>query len=77
MRYLSKGQKRILKDYAKNKFFESDLLINKYGNKTILIKQLEKVNDYETLNQDLERLIDELLFTYTLEEKLQKIDNFR
>ena len=59
MRYFSKGQKRILKDYAKNKFFENDLLINKYGNKTILIKQLEKVNDYETLYQDLNRLIDE------------------
>ena len=77
MRYLSKGQKRILKDYAKNRYFDSDLLINKFNNKTILLMQLEKVNDYETLNWDVNRLIDDLLFTDTLEEKIKVIDNFR
>lgn len=77
MRYLSKGQKRILKDYAKNRYFDSDLLINKFNNKTILLMQLEKVNDYETLTWDVNRLIDDLLFTDTLEEKIKVIDNFR
>ena len=77
MRYLSKGQKRILRDYAKGGYFDSDLLINKYGNKNILLMQLEKVNDYETLTWDVNRLIDDLLFTDTLEEKIKVIDNFR
>ncbi len=77
MRCLSKGQKRILRDYAKDGYFDSDLLINKYNNKTILLMQLEKVNDYETLTWDLNRLIDDLLFTDTLEEKIKVIDNFR
>lgn len=77
MRYLSKGQKRILKDYAKDRYFDSDLLINKYGNKNILLMQLEKVNDYECLWSDLDRLINDLLFTDTLEEKIKVIDNFR
>jgi len=77
MRYLSKGQKRILKDYAKDGYFNDDLLINKYGNRIILIKQLEKVNDYETLYNDLNRLIDDLRFKDGLEDKLKLIENFR
>lgn len=77
MRYLSKGQKRILKDYAKDGYFNDDLLINKYGNRIILIKQLEKINDYETLYNDLSRLIDDLRFTESLEDKLNIIANFR
>ena len=77
MRYFSKGQKRILKDYAKDGYFNDDLLINKYGNRIILIKQLEKVNDYETLYNDLNRLIDDLRFKDGLENKLKLIENFR
>ena len=77
MRYLSKKQKRILKDYAKDGYFNDDLLINKYGNKTILIKQLEKVNDYETLYNDLTRLLNDIRFESNLENKLSVIDNFR
>ena len=77
MRYLSKKQKRILKDYTKDGFFNDDLLINKYGNKTILMIQLEKVNDYETLCSDLDRLINDLRFESNLENKLSVIDNFR
>jgi len=77
MRYLSKGQKRILKDYTKDGYFNDDLLINKYGNKTILMIQLEKVNDYETLYSDLDRLINDLRFESNLENKLSVIDNFR
>ena len=77
MRYLSKKQKNIIKDYAKDGYFDRDLLINKYNNKTILLMQLEKVNDYETMTWDVNRLIDDLLFTDTLEEKIKFIDNFR
>lgn len=77
MRYLSKGQKRIIKDYVKNGFFNDDLLIEKYGNKIILLKQLEKINDYETLYWDYERLKNDLLFTNTIDEKLKLIDNFK
>lgn len=77
MRYISKGQKRVLKDYAKDNYFNSDLLINKFNNKTILMMQLEKINDYETLNWDVNRLIDDLIFADTIEEKLKIIDNFR
>lgn len=77
MRYLSKGQKRILKDYARDGYFNDDLLINKYGNRVILIKQLEKVNDYETLYTDLNRLIDDLRFEDVLENKIKLIENFR
>ena len=43
MRYLSKGQKRILKDYARDGYFNDDLLINKYGvdaTKYYLLKEL-------------------------------------
>ncbi len=76
MRKLSKKQKNIIKDYAKSGYFNDDLLINKYNNKSILVMQLEKVNDYETLTSDLNRLIDDLLFTNTLEEKIKLIDNF-
>lgn len=77
MRCLSKKQKRILKDYTKDGYFNDDLLINKYGNRIILIKQLEKINDYETLYNDLNRLIHNLRFESTLENKLNIIDNFR
>lgn len=74
MRKLSKKQKNILKDYAKDGYFNSDLLINKFNNKTILLMQLEKVNDYETLTWDVNRLIDDLLFADTLEEKIKVIE---
>jgi hypothetical protein len=77
MRYLSKGQKRILKDYAKDGYFNDDWLINKNNNMFILITQLEKVNDYETLYQDLTRILNDIRFESTLENKLNIIDNFR
>lgn len=77
MRYLSKGQKRILKDYAKDNYFNIDLWINKNNSKNILMMQLEKVNDYETLWSDIDRLIGDLIFKDTIEEKIEYIDNFR
>lgn len=77
MRYLSKKQKRILKDYAKDNYFNCDLWINKNNSKNILMMQLEKVNDYETLWSDIDRLIGDLIFVDNLEEKIKIIDNFK
>lgn len=77
MRYLSKGQKRILKDYTISGYFNDDWLINKNNNMFILITQLEKVNDYETLYQDLTRILNDIRFESNLENKLNIIDNFR
>lgn len=76
MRKLSKGQKRILIDYVKSDFFNSDLLIEKYGNENILLRQLENKNDYETLYSDYKRLKQDLLFKDTIEEKINCINNF-
>ena len=77
MRYLSKGQKRILKDYTISGYFNNDWLINKNNSMFILITQLEKVNDYETLYNDLTRLLNDIRFESNLENKLNIIDNFR
>lgn len=75
MRKLSKKQKNIIIDYINNDFFESDLLIKKCGNDVILLKQLEKINDYETLWQDLERITYDLLFKDNKEDKINYIKN--
>ena len=75
MRKLSKKQKNIIIDYINNDFFESDLLIEKYGNFNILYSQLEKINDYETLWQDLKRIINDLLFENNKEDKIKYIKN--
>ena len=77
MRYLSKKQKNIIKDYINNGFFNNDLLIEKYGNEAILFKQLEKANDYETLYSDYKRLKSDLLFINTNDEKITYLYNFR
>lgn len=74
MRKLSKSQKKILKDYACSGYFDDDLLINKYNNRAILMQQLENKNDYETLYQDVNRLIEDLYMADTLQEKIAKID---
>lgn len=75
MRKLSKKQKNIIIDYINNDFFESDLLIEKYGNFNILYSQLEKINDYETLWQDLKRITNDLLFENNKEDKINYIKN--
>ena len=75
MRKLSKKQKNIIIDYINNDFFESDLLIEKYGNFNILYSQLEKINDYETLWQDLKRITNDLLFSNNKEDKINYIKN--
>ena len=75
MRKLSKKQKNIIIDYINNDFFENDLLIEKYGNFNILYSQLEKINDYETLWQDLKRITNDLLFSNNKEDKINYIKN--
>ena len=75
MRKLSKKQKNIIIDYINNDFFESDLLIEKYGNFNILYSQLEKINDYEKLWQDLKRITNDLLFENNKEDKINYVKN--
>ena len=77
MRHFSRKQKAILKDYARHGYFEDDMLINRYGNKDVLMKVLENVNDYETMWSDLDRIINDLMFTNSLEEKYRLIESFR
>ena len=68
MRKLSTKQKEIIKDY-----FDNDLLDNTNAeyeqNKDDLIIKLEKLNDYETLWQDVDRLIWDLSFNKNLDIK--------
>lgn len=76
VRRLNTKQKNIIISYIKDDYFNRDCLIDKYGNYNILLMQLEKINDYETLNDDLQRLTTDLIFCNTLEEKIQKTKNF-
>jgi hypothetical protein len=77
MRRLSKRQKRVIKEYTIEGYFNNDWLIGKNNNMFILITQLEKINDYETLYQDVTRLINDIRFENTLDDKLKLIDNFK
>lgn len=76
MRKLSKKQKNVIIDYIKNDFFNNDLFIEKNNNEFILLKQLEKVNDYETLYQDYNRLKEDLLFIADKDKKIQYVKDF-
>lgn len=49
---------------------------NKYQiNKSLLIEKCEEINDYETLWQDIDRLINDLQFSSS-DEYLEIIKNF-
>ncbi len=77
MRKLSTKQKNIVIDYIKNyEDFEDHYFDYKKGVRFILIKQLEKHNDYETLYQDLDRLVNDLIFKDTKEEKIDYVKKF-
>ena len=80
MRHLSKGQKKVLKDYARDGFFMLNeygvLELKMYGNDIILMKQLERINDYETLYDDVNRLLNDLLFCNSKDEQVEKIEAF-
>lgn len=77
MRYLSKKQKHIIIDYIKDGYFNNDLYINKFNNEFILLRQLEKVNDYETLYTDYHRLKSDLIFINTIEDKIKYVTDFK
>lgn len=72
MRKLNAKQKKIIKAY-----WENDLLDNTnvdyHYNKNFLLSQLEKINDYETLWSDLDRLIDDLIWS---DDYKKTIENF-
>lgn len=75
MRKISKGQKRILIDYIRDGYFNSDLLIEKFNNEYVLLRQLESKNDYETLWSDYYRLKSDLLFKDTIQEKIDYVNS--
>ena len=63
MRRLSKKQKNIIKEeYQKIAFHDLRL-----GVALDLLTRLEKINDYETLNQDVDRLINDLHYNINLD----------
>lgn len=68
MRKLSLKQKKLVKEY-----FDNDLLdytnVEYRQNKVDLIIKLEKLNDYETLWSDVDRLIDDLIMNDNLDIK--------
>lgn len=68
MRRLSLKQKKLVKEY-----FDNDLLdytnVEHRQNKADLIIKLEKLNDYETLWSDVDRLVDDLISNEDLDLK--------
>lgn len=67
MRKLSKKQKVYIRQLVAN---EIDLKTKRFE----ILMQLEKMNDYETLYQDYDRLTDDLLFS---DDKVKTIENFK
>ena len=76
MRRLNQKQKNIIIDYIKNDFFNNDYLIEQFNNEVIIIQQLEKINDYETLITDFKRLKNDLFFIDSKEDKIKYVKNF-
>jgi hypothetical protein len=73
MRKLSAKQKKIVQRY-----WEEDKLDNTnveyHLNKEQLLEELEKINDYETLWSDLDRLICDLIFSDNYIETIRKFN---
>ena len=71
MRRLSVKQKNIVQ-----KYWEEDMLdytnVEYHYNKEKLLEELEKINDYETMWCDLERLIQDLHFSDNYIETIKK-----
>lgn len=72
MRKLNAKQKKIIKAYWENDLLDSTNVDYHY-NKNFLLSQLEKINDYETLWSDLDRLIDDLIWS---DDYKKTIENF-
>ena len=66
MRKLTKKQKIYIRQCIANGI---DLKAKRFE----ILMQLEKMNDYETLYQDYDRLTDDLLFS---DDKVKTIENF-
>ena len=72
MRKLNAKQKKIIKVYWENDLLDNTNIDYNY-NKNFLLSQLEKINDYETLWSDLDRLIDDLIWS---DDYKKTIENF-
>ena len=74
MRKLSAKQKKIIR-----KYWEEDKLdytnVEWKNNRTKLILELEKINDYETMWNDLDILIQDLNFSDNYIETIQKFQS--
>lgn len=62
MRKLNKKQKDLVKYYYENDMLDSTN-VEYYGNIVKLKRECEEINDYETLYTDINRLMDDLMFT--------------
>lgn len=62
MRKLNNKQKKIIQVYWENDLLDNTNVDYNY-NKNFLLSQLEKINDYETLWSDLDRLICDLIWS--------------
>ena len=67
MRKLSKIQKKVILEHFINAKCDTHN-INRYE----LIEKLEKINNYETLWNDLDRLLNDLNFSDIYEETIKK-----
>jgi hypothetical protein len=69
MRKLNMKQKKLVQ-----KYWEEDKLdstnVEYYNNKKELLEELEKINDYETMWCDLDRLINDLYFSKDYEQTI-------
>jgi hypothetical protein len=68
MRKLSLKQKKLVKEYFDNDLLDYTNVEHKQNKKELIIK-LEKLNDYETLWWDVDRLIDDLIMNDNLDIK--------
>lgn len=69
MRKLNMKQKKIVQRYWEEDKLDSTN-VEYYNNKEELLEELEKINDYETMWCDLDRLINDLYFSEDYEQTI-------
>ena len=69
MRKLNMKQKKIVQRYWEEDKLDSTN-VEYYNNKEELLEELEKINDYETMWSDLDRLINDLYFSEDYEQTI-------
>lgn len=69
MRKLNMKQKKIVQRYWEEDKLDSTN-VEYYNNKEELLEELEKINDYETMWSDLDRLINDLYFSDNIEQTI-------